>query len=189
MSPRRRAVTALLLLVAAGSGIWVWQLRRDAGPPELVGPPRSDYLLFDFDLIALDAAGKESFAASGPRLTRHPHLGTLDIEAPLFSSPDDGGKIWTSSANRAWVDREGTELRLIGNAQVRGPTAPGTEPILLQSEALTLFPRERRVVSDLAVTVTEPGSILTATGLRGDLNARRVELLSNVRIRHAAVSP
>lgn len=182
MTPTRRIVAILLLLAAALSSVWIWRLRDDAGPPPLVGPPRSDYELHDFDLVALDRHGRESFAASGPRLNRHPHLGTLEIEQPRFSSPDSSGAIWTSRAERAWVDREGTEMRLIGDARVQGPETPGAEPILMRSEALTLFPGERRVATDLPVTVTQPGSILTATGLRGDLDARRVELLSNVRM-------
>lgn len=174
----------MLLAAAVLSGVWVWQLRKQDAPPSLVGPPRSDYALQDFSLIALDEAGKESFAASGPRLSRHPHLGTLDIEQPRFSSPDASGSVWTSRSERAWVNREGTEMKLLGDALVEGPVQPGVEPLRVRSEVLTLFPRDRRIESAVAVTVTEPGSILTASGLRGELDTRRVELLSDVRIRH-----
>lgn len=186
MSPSRRIVAVLLLAAAVLSGVWVWQLRKDEAPPSLVGPPRSDYALQDFSLIALDETGKESFAGSGPRLSRHPHLGTLDIEQPRFSSPDASGGVWTSRSERAWVNREGTEMRLLGDALIEGPIEPGVEPVRVRSEALTLFPRERRIESAVAVTVTEPGSILSAKGLRGEMDTRRVELLSDVRIRHEA---
>lgn len=186
MSPARRVSLGMLLVLAAGTSFWAWQIRKSDAPPPLVGPPRSDYQLFDFDLIALDAEGKESFAASGPRLTRHPNVGSLDIEQPRFSSPDSKGKIWTSTAARAWVNEEGTELRLLGAAEVRGPVSSEQGPILLRSEALTVFPREQRVLSEVAVTVTEPGSILTAVGMRANLDAQQVELLSDVRIRHEA---
>lgn len=186
MSPAQRIVAALLLVTAAFSGYWAWQLRKVDAPPALVGPPRSDYALHDFSLIALDETGKESFAASGPRLSRHPHLGTLDIEQPRFSSPDGEGGVWTSRSTRAWVNREGSEMRLLGDAVIEGPIEPGVDPVRVRSEALTLFPRERRIESAVAVTVTEPGSILTAIGLRGEMDTRRVELLSDVRIRHEA---
>lgn len=186
MSPTRRIVAVLLFAAAVLSGVWVWQLRKDDSPPSLVGPPRSDYALHDFSLIALDEAGKESFTASGPRLSRHPHLGTIDIEQPRFSSPDASGGVWTSRSTRAWVNREGSEMRLLGDALVEGPVESGVDPLRVRSEALTLFPRDRRIESAVAVTVTEPGSILTATGLRGEMDTRRVELLSDVRIRHEA---
>jgi lipopolysaccharide export system protein LptC len=35
-------------------------------------------------------------------------------------------------------------------------------------------------------TIVQPGSILRGTGMRGDLNARELELLSNV---HASIEP
>ncbi len=184
MNSPRRFAAALLALVAAVSSLWVWQMRSDDGPPMMVGPPRSDYLLYDFELVALDEVGKESFMASGPRLTRHPNLGTLDIETPQFSSPDASGDVWTSSAKRAWVNKEGSELRMLGAAEVRGPSTDKLEPILLRSESLTVFPRENRVVTEAAVTVTEPGSILTATGMRANLDTQRVELLSDVHIHY-----
>jgi len=189
MSNSRIMLLVLLVVAAFGSAIWVWQLRREQEPPTLIGPPRSDYLLYDFDLIALDEAGKESFSASGPRLTRHPNLGTLDIEAPRFSSPDSSGRVWTGTAKRAWVNKEGTELQMLGDASVSGPAEEAVAPTRLQSEALSVFPREHRVESDVAVTVTEPGSILSAIGMRANLDAQQVELLSDVRIHHDARKP
>jgi lipopolysaccharide export system protein LptC len=176
---------AVLLLLAAASGWLLWQLREPPAPPALVGPPRSDYTLEEFELVALDADGRESFLARGPRLARHPFLGTLDIEQPRFVIPDRGGAPWTSRADRAWVSRDGTELRLLGAVELRGPAADPAAPRLV-TERLNVYPREDRVDTEAAVTVTEPGSILRARGLRAELDARRVELLSEVRIRHEA---
>jgi lipopolysaccharide export system protein LptC len=173
----------LLALVAAATGWLLWQLREQAPPAELLGPPRSDYSLERFELVALDSDGRESFYATGPRLARHPQLGTIDIEQPRFAFPDSNGERWTSRARRAWVSRDGSELRLHDAVELRGP--PGqAEPLRLLTDRLDVFPRDNRVATESAVTVTEPGSILRARGLRADLDTRRVELLSEVRIRH-----
>jgi lipopolysaccharide export system protein LptC len=174
----------ILASVAAATGWLLWLLREADPPAVLVGPPRSDYSVEQFQLVALDAAGAEAFAAHGPRLARHPFLGTIDIEEPRFTFPDQEGALWHSRAARAWVSRDGSELRLLGDVELDGPAADAAEPIRLRSERLDVFPRENRVATDTAVTVTEPGSILRARGLRADLDARRVELLSEVKIRH-----
>ena len=178
---------ALLAVLAAVSGWLLWQLRERDAAPVMVGPPRSDYSLEDFQLVALDAAAQESFLARGPRLSRHPQLGTIDIEQPRFSFPQNdaapGMAPWTSRAERAWVSRDGSELRLSGAVALRGPANDPQAPMLV-TERLTVFPRDDRVETDAAVTVTEPGSILRARGLRAELDTRRVELLSEVRIRH-----
>ena len=47
----------LLLLVAAVTGWFVWQLQLGEEPLPLVGPPRSDYVLVDFELVSLDELG------------------------------------------------------------------------------------------------------------------------------------
>ncbi len=172
-----------LALFALTSGLWLWWLRDEAPPPTLVGPPRSDYRLENFELVALDEHGRESFAARGPRLERHPFLGTLDVEQPRLAFPDRHGARWQSRAERAWVSRDAAEVRLLGDVQVAGPPDDG-EPLRLHSDRLTVFPRQREVVTDAVVTVTEPGSILRGRGMRADLDARRVQLLSEVSIHH-----
>ena len=51
----------ILFLVAAVTGWMVWQLRgRDEVPP-LYGPPRSDYVLIDYELVALDETEKPKY--------------------------------------------------------------------------------------------------------------------------------
>ena len=113
MAPSRWLPGVLLALLAAGSGVLLWQLRDPGDDDQLLGPPRSDYLLIDYELIALDAAGRESFSARGPLLARHPQLGSLDLGQPLFEFPDQNGGRWTARAEAAWVDGDGEELRLM----------------------------------------------------------------------------
>ena len=54
MTPAQRGWLFLLLVVAAVSGWWLWSLNRDDDTPPLTGPPRSDYSLENFQLIAMD---------------------------------------------------------------------------------------------------------------------------------------
>lgn len=165
----------LLLLVAAVTGGLVWQLQRSEEPPPLYGPPRSDYVLVDFELVSLDEAGGEAFRVNGPMLSRHPHLGTLDVAQPRFLFPDSNGKPWNARAARAWVAQRGDELRLTGEVEFDGPPQPNGR-IELRTTELTVLPELNEVRSDAAVTVTGPGSILRGHGLRADLDARRFQL-------------
>ena len=71
---------AWLLPIALATGWWAWQLQEKEAPPPFVGPPRSDYAVDQFELIAFDDAGAESFSLRGPRLARHPELGSFDVE-------------------------------------------------------------------------------------------------------------
>ena len=187
MNLRPLGLVALVLLALASSWLAL-RLSRDDAPPPLVGPPRSDYVLTDFELVALDQDGKESFVASGPLLTRHPFLGTLDIDQPRFRVPDGEGGTWLARARDGWVQSDASQVRLLGDVWVTSPDS-GAGPTELRSELVDIFPRERRLATTDPVTITAPGSILRAVGMRADLQTRYVELLSEVRARHEPPRP
>lgn len=181
---RNQILAILALLLAAATTGWLaWLLREPPPLAEMTGPPRSDYLLTDFSLIALDEFGKESFAARGPRLARHPFAGTLEVTAPEFSLPDPKGGQWEVRSQSAWVSADGSELRLLRDVSVQAPPeSQGATHIA--TERLDLFPRLRTLSSPLAVTVSGPGFILRGVGLEAELDSRRFQLLDQVTARY-----
>ena len=178
----------MLLLVAAVSSWMLWRLYQREAPATLYGPPRSDYTLIDFDLLALDGEGKESFRVTGPMLARHPSLGTLDIKAPRFRFPDRDGKPWNARSDQAWAAADGKELRLIGAVEFEGPPRADSGRIELRTPRLDVFPQAREVKSDALVNIAAPGATLQGRGLHADLDARRFQLLSEVRADYAPPS-
>jgi lipopolysaccharide export system protein LptC len=166
----------LLLLLAVVTGYMVWQLSEDEAPPPLYGPPRSDYVLIDFEMVSLDEKGVEAFSAQGPMLSRHPYLGTLDVEKPRFLFPDSKGQPWNARAGRAWVAKDGSELRLTQAVEFDGPRDAAGARIEVRTPDLTVLPEVNEVKTDSAVTVTGPGSILRGRGLHADLDTRRFKL-------------
>lgn len=187
MSHDRQPLWIALLLVAVTlTGWWVWSLREREQPAPLTGPPRSDYQVEEFELIAFDEAGAESFSLRGPRLARHPYLGSIEIEQPRLRMPTADGSRWQGRSDRAWINKEGDRVRMLGRVDLRGPRPNGQPPMRLRSEQIELLPKQNQASSEVAVTVTGPGSILRGLGLRADLDARRVELLSEVTARYEA---
>ena len=176
MSLPRWLPATLLALAAAGSGWLVYRLGQGDEAPRLMGPPRSDYSLLDFSLVALDEEGREAFSVRGPRMARHPHLGTLDISEPRLRFPDGHGGVWTTRAHAAFVTADADRVRLSGSVLLEGPADDRGSPPRLATEQLDLFPDENRIASDTAVTLTGTGSILRGRGLAADLDTRRFEL-------------
>ncbi len=182
----RGILTLLLLVGAIVSGWSVWKQRVDRDPVK-AGSARSDYVLHDFELIALDDQGKESFTLRAPKLARSPDDRTLALTTPLFLLPDKQGQHWEVRSRTGWVSAEGDEIRLRGNVRTTSPTQDPT-PVAMNTEQLNVFPESNRMVSPVLVTITQPGSILRGRGLEADLDTKRYRLLSQVRSRYAPSS-
>lgn len=186
MERRYWLVLAALALLAAGSGYIAWLLRDRPDAQQFAGPPRSDYTLADFTLNALDSTGRRTFQVSGPRLVRRGDDGSIHVTTPDYLLIDGSGRPWRGHSDAAWVDREGSLMKLQGHVEMRRDAAPGEDPVELVSRDITAWPREHRIETDAAATISQPGSILRGTGLRGDLDARILELMSDV---HSTLQP
>lgn len=178
-SPGWLPALALLSAVLA-SGVALWLFYQTEKPALLVGPPRSDYFLVDFDLVSLDERGQEAFRVTGPRLSRHPFLGTITIDQPRFEFPVDHAGRWTARADSAWADSNAHELRLTGNVALDAPAEGAQGPMAFRSDSLDIFPRDRRASSDDLVIFRAAHSILQGRGFRIDMQSRRYQLLNEV---------
>ena len=180
----RGILTLVLLSAAVLSGWSVWRQRRAADDRPAVSL-RSDYVLHDFQIVTLNAQGKEAFTLRAPKLARSPADRTMALVTPVFQFPDRAGGYWTVKAREGWVSAKADEVRLIGDVVADSP--PGdARPARMTTERLNVFPNEDRATSNAVVTFTEPASIIRGRGLEVDLRSKRYKLLSQVRSRYAA---
>lgn len=178
----RRFVLAVLVLsaLAAASQVLLWLTRPPAIEPTFSGPPRSGYTLDDFSLNALDAEGKLSFTVSGPRLTRRGEDGSIFVTTPDYVMVDKDGNPWIGKSDAAWVNKDGSVMRLEGEVQMRRTPSASVKPVTLLTSDLTAMPKAKTFETAAPAQIVQPGSILRGTGLRGDLNTKVMELLSDV---------
>jgi lipopolysaccharide export system protein LptC len=177
-----RGVLTLLLLVAALATSWsVWR-QRERAPDHAGNGGRSDYVLHDFELVALDDQGVESFTLRAPRMSRNPEQRSMEMASPVFLLPDSERHYWKVAAKTGWVSPEGDELRLEGDVRVDGP--PEERKVTMDTQQLNVFPDRDLARAPGVVTITQPGSILRGRGMETDLATRRYELKSEVRSRY-----
>ena len=177
---RTLIVLVALALVAALSQILLWLTRPPALEPTFSGPPRSGYTLDNFSMNALDEQGKLAFTVSGPRLTRRSEDGSIFVSTPDYVIVDNDGNPWIGSSDSASVNKDGSTMKLEGHVEMeRHPSASATAAQIITSD-LIAHPRDNTLVTAAPVQIIQPGSILRGTGLRGDLNSKVLELLSDV---------
>lgn len=177
---RTLAGAAALATFAALTQWILWLQREPPSADNFVGPPRSDYALSDFSLAAYRADGSFAFEVVAPRMTRHPWLGTFDVEKPRFRFVDGGGRAWNAHAAEGWVSKDAKEVRLVRDVHAERPATPDLDPLTIDGASLHALVEADRVSSDDAVTLRSPGSILRGTGLDADLRTGRFVLRSQV---------
>lgn len=187
MIERRRLTTLALAVALVAVGLLAWQLRRKTAPlPEVVA--RSDYVLWDFTLVALNEKGDEAFTVVAPRLERDPKGKTLTLTTPAFTFPDRKQGRWTATSRSAWVGPKASEVRLLDEVMLVGPSPKRGDPPSFSTDRLSVFPDEDRASTDSVVTVRHGRSILSGQGLRADMQAKRFQLLKDVKGRYAPSS-
>lgn len=188
----RRLVFAIaaLAMLAFGTQVLVWVFAPREAPPAFVGPPRSDYTLFNFSIDALDAEGQHSFSVAGPRLVRRAEDASIFVTTPDYTILDNGGHTWKGTSDAAWVDKNGTVMKLEGKVDMHRLPGPGTPPAqLLTSDLTVTSPGKGQVISSAQgktmqtqalATITEPGRVVHGIGMQADLGLKTLQLLSDV---------
>ncbi len=186
MGRRYWFINGVLALAAALSQWLVWLTRERPDAQTYAGPPRSDYTLQDFTLTALDRHGQAALEISGPQLARRGDDGSIYVTTPDYVVIDGGGHSWRGRSEAAWVDRDGDLMQLQGAVHMQRESGGDDPPIDIATHDLTVRLREKTLETAARATITQPGSILSGVGLRGDLEAKTLELLSDV---HSTLQP
>lgn len=178
----RIGLGAVLLLAALVTGWSAWN-QRATPVLEADGQVRSDYILHDFELIALSGEGIEAFTLRAPLLEQHPQERTIQIDTPLFLLPDGNGEYWEVRSQTALVTAEHDEMRLHDDVRAEGTNNTG-QPVTLDTEQLNIFPDTRTANSAELVTIEQPGSTIQGRGMEVDLVSKRYEFHSEVKSRY-----
>ncbi|WP_058834086.1 LPS export ABC transporter periplasmic protein LptC [Luteimonas abyssi] len=175
-------LTIVLSVAAIVTGWSAWLQRAD---PVAVttGPVRSDYVLRDFEMTALNQEGQESFTLRAPLLEQDPSERTITIQTPLFFVPETEGGHWQARSKLGWISAGHDELRLEGDVRMTSPEEGGRD-IALATERMTILPETNQARSDEFVTVQQPGSRIEGRGMEVDLADQRYTFLSEVKQRY-----
>jgi lipopolysaccharide export system protein LptC len=186
MERKTLATIFVLAVLALGAQILVWIFRPHDQAPAFVGPPRSDYTLSNFTVDALGEDGKLSFRVSGPRLTHKEEDGSVYVDTPDYVMLDNSGNLWNGKSDAAWVNKDGTIMQLQGHVEMHRQATAKVQPADIVTSDLTTWPKDKKMETAAAVTMTDPDSILSGVGMKSDLGLKVLELFANV---HSTLQP
>ena len=147
-------------------------------------PPLSsepDYTMTQFALERFDAGGRLKVRIEGQRLRHFPATDRIEIDQAQIRAYAPDGRVTLATARRALGNGDGSEVQLLGGAEVTAVDASGN-PLLMRGEFLHVFLLTERVKSHLPVFVQQTGAELRASGLDYDNAARRLDLKGPLRV-------
>jgi lipopolysaccharide export system protein LptC len=143
----------------------------------------TDLYIEDFKAVSLDPQGRvrQSIAA---RLARHfPDDDTTEFESPLITFSDPGKPPVTITADRGVITGDQKDAYFTGNVKgIRAAEGQGRDkgPVIVTSEYLHVLPKEDKIETDKAVTITDPRGIISGTGMEFDNKAKTFKFKSRV---------
>jgi lipopolysaccharide export system protein LptC len=182
----REAISAylpllLMLLLALFSWWLVKNAPRTEAAPEARAPAgEPDYTMTQFALERFDATGRLKLRIEGERLRHFPDSDRIEIERARIRAFAPDGRETLATAERALGKGDGSELQLLGGAEVTAQDRAGA-PLVMRGEFLHAFFVTEQVKSHLPVLVRQAGSELRAAGLDYDHAAQRLALKGPLR--------
>ncbi|MBX3620553.1 MAG: LPS export ABC transporter periplasmic protein LptC [Rhizobacter sp.] len=158
----------LLMMALLALGTW-WLVKNtplsDQARASVPVRHEPDYEMHKFAVQRFTAQGPLRAQIEGDVLRHYPDTDTLEIDNVHVRAVGPDGQVTVASARRGIANGAGTEVQLLGGAQIVREAAPGVEAIDFRGEFLHAFLDTERVRSHLPVTVTRGDTQVQADGM------------------------
>ena len=178
---RNTVVMIVLAILAAATWMATWQPADVGEPADLVAAAEPVRVLTrGARLTGMDEQGRPTYRIFAERLDELPGEEQLQLTGVNVDYQPVDETAWLLSAASAKYARDGSQLDLLGNVQVRSAPTDGSEPMTIVTEQLLFSPDTSSAESDENVEIRVGGWQLRALGLRTLLKEDTLELESQV---------
>lgn len=176
----RNAVGIVLLAGAAAASYW-WSRPPPAPAEDQPGPGAElpGYYMHGAHFTATDEQGRVALRIHAEVLAEQGDE-QYTLEGVRIEYTPAGETPWSISARSATTPKDRSHVDLEGDVDIRSTPSDGSRPWQLLSPSMHFQPRESQATTDGPVEIRVGDMRLTGTGLRALLNAKKLELESNV---------
>jgi LPS export ABC transporter protein LptC len=177
----------VLAILAAATTLLTWQ-RQGASPPagRIDDAPPLGYYIRGARILGTDERGRITYRIFAERLDETPDEERLQLTGVNVDYRPAEETAWSISAATAISPRDGSQLDLDGNVEIRSSPGDGSEPLTIFAGNLRFWPDTSSAESDGAVEIRVGDWRLQARGLRTHLKGDTLELESEV---HGTLAP
>lgn len=182
MKDRLPAFTALFLLIALVITTW-WAADyvQRAIPVDPPAPVRHQPDAFSgaFVMITTDKQGQAINRLTGKALHHYPDDDSFEASMATLTGLQPDTPLTTATANKVILRNKGDHILLQGNAHIHRYPSEETAALDVQSEELTIFPKEYIVKTDKPADVQHGNSRMKGKGMLYNSKTRRLEVFAN----------
>ena len=163
-----------------------WWLVENAPVVERAGPAKplrhvADYSMSGFSVRRFGPDGRLRAQIEGDVLRHYPDTDTIEVDNPRIRSYADDGLETIATARQAVSNGDGSEVQLLGGAEVVRSATGASPPIEFRGEFLHAFLDQELLRSHLPVVVRRGTAELRANGLDYRHADQKLELKGRVR--------
>lgn len=180
----RLLITMMIGIFFAFGTFWLLQLIQNGDLSITPDPNKNepDYIVEKFSFVRMTPEGKPRYVISGDKLTHLPIDDSADIVNPRVKGVAPGQAPMTITAKEGRVDHGNTQVHLKGDVDIERKAAAGSQPMTLKTQALTVFPDDEIMISDLAVHIVSGNKTMSGVGMHANNATGQIALKSNIEI-------
>lgn len=169
------------VLLAAGS-FWLVEISNRSSDSTAVQRERTepDYFVDNFTYSKLDAKGRVAYVIEGKKMTHYPVDKHSLIEKPILRNWSPDRPPTTVRAERATVNGDRTEVKLMSKVILERAQARGGEALTVTSDYMLVLPEKDIVTTDRRVDIRVGDVRLSGTGMLANNATRELTLESSV---------
>ena len=188
----RWRVLGLLLagVLCAFGSFWLVQVMQrgdEAGNVDVGNDP--DYIIDNFSFVRMSEAGKPAYVISGARLAHRPVDNTSEIEQPVVQSLTKDHPPMTMTAKHAHVSQDQARIELTGSVDLRRPGAANSQPLHVETEAMTLLTDDEIAQTDKPIRMQIGTAHIDAVGMVANNATMQVKLSGGIHITYPPHTP
>lgn len=184
----RRVFILILLALAFGLSSWSIYVSSNHTTTLLPKETEPDAYLEEVTSTILNKQGKPSLKIVTKKMTHYPEGDTTQILKPQVTLYRDSKEPWKIHSDFAKATHGSKEILFWSHVNINHHADEEHPETSMQTDYLNILPEQQLAITDQPVTFIQPETTIQAVGMRANLNAGTIQLLSKAKGIYAPTS-
>ena len=145
-----------------------------------------DAIINNLTVTKFNADGSIATRLITPQMKHIPNNNTSLLDKPNIISYQENQAPWKISALNGKAINGSEKVTLTNDVFIHQPASPHNKETNFHTEKLYYYPQRQYADTDIAITLTQPGTVIKAIGMQAYLEEKKIKFLNRTRGRYEA---